>query len=303
MNTDRLKTFVIVVDRKSFSAAARELGVSQPAVSLCVKSLEDELGERLLDRQGEELHLTSAGEILYGKARVILDLIREIGQELSVLRERPEGRLALGASTIPSEYLLPRILRGFRNAYPGVRISLEVAGTSGIVEGVLERSLDFGVIGAPPDESRFDAFVLGTDEMWLIAPPGTAKMPALCSQSLAGQDFVFRKSGSGTRWAMDRFLAQCGLDSGQVRSAGEFGSTEAVIAAVEAGLGVSFVSSLAAARASEAGRVVILPTACPPLIRTFYGISLKSRRENRLLRLWHDFLTGGGTDSFNGRNI
>lgn len=264
--------------------------MSQPAVSICVKSLEEELGEQLLDRQGESLSVTPAGQIVYSKARTILEMVGEIGRELLTLRNRPEGHLILGASTIPSEYVLPKVLRRFRNAYPGVRISLEVAGTSDIVEGVLERRLDFGVIGACSDETRFDSVELGTDEMWLIGPPGTPLEPIRGSNSLSGQDFVFRKSGSGTRQAMEKALSLCGLDHKSVQIAGEFGSTEAVIAAVEAGLGLSFVSSLAATRAAEAGRAVILPTACPPLRRTFFGIALKVRREHKLLGLWRDFL-------------
>lgn len=274
MNTDRLRAFKCVVDRGSFSAAAKELGVTQPAVSMSVRALEEEFGQPLLIRDGERIAMTPAGQAVYDKAAAILVLLDQARAEVAALQRQVQGRLAIGASTIPAEYILPAMIRDFRRLHPQVEISLEVGDTAEITARVNARALDLAVVGAPPEDKELESFAVERDELCLIAPVAEPwlHLQRVGREHLLGADFVFRQSGSGTRRSMEEALLACGLKPHEVRTAGAFGSNETVIAAVEAGLGLSFVSSWAARRAEQAGRVRVLESTCGAVQRYFYAI-------------------------------
>src|SRR4051812_22178656 len=147
MDTRQLAAFVAVVERGSFSVAAEQLGVTQPAVSLAVRSLEKRLGERLLDRSGRRAEPTPAGRLVFSRAQRILQLEAEIGDTLRAEAETLGGKLVVGASTGPGARLLPQLLIGFRVAHPHVEVSLRIDSTQDIVDRVVSRELELGVVG------------------------------------------------------------------------------------------------------------------------------------------------------------
>lgn len=271
MNYNQLKALIEVADCGSFSAAAPRLGVSQPAVSLRLQSLERSLGVRLLERQGEVATLTPAGRICYNAARQIVRTWDEVSEQLAQARGELAGRLTIGASTIPSEYILPPYLKMFRQRHPLVGIALRVGSSAEILQAVGSGAVDLGIVGSPPPADQFDSFVVAGDELALIASPGHPWVGArIAPAELAQQPIILREPGSGTRAATLAALAALGIDSEGLQIAGELGSHEAVIAAVEADLGIAVVSSLAARRAADEGRVALLDWPGPKQRRSFY---------------------------------
>ena len=152
MDTRQLAAFVAVVDKKSFSQAAERLGVTQPAISLQIRSLEDRLGRRLLDRSGRRVEPTEAGLVLYKRAQRMLQIEQQLEEELAQ-EETGElhGTLAIGASTGPGGRLVPLLLCEFQRGHPELAVSLSISDTDRVIEQVGERELELGVVGrAPP---------------------------------------------------------------------------------------------------------------------------------------------------------
>ena len=171
MDLRHLLTLRTVVDKGSFSQAAEELEISQPAVSFQIRSLEERLGHRLLDRSGRRVTLTEPGEVAYRYARRIIGLEAELEREMGELGSRVAGPLVIGSSTGPGEVLLPRLLGAFHRLHPDVRVSLVVSDTQTVCERVLDDELELGVVGAarPHRGLVFEPFV--RDELVAIVPP------------------------------------------------------------------------------------------------------------------------------------
>src|ERR687896_110786 len=199
MDTRQLAAFCAVVDRKSFSLAAEELGVTQPAVSLQIRSLEKRLGERLIDRSGRRVEPTEAGVRLYRSAQRILSLEQQLLEEVSGGDEL-RGRLEIGCSTGPGATVLPLLLCEFQAENPGVAISLSVNDTLHVIDLVAERRLELGVGGAAPRPRAvtFEPFFQG--EIGLAVPPGhrlAGKRVKL--EELRAEALILMQEGAGVR--------------------------------------------------------------------------------------------------------
>jgi DNA-binding transcriptional LysR family regulator len=273
-----LETFTLVADLGSFSAAARRLGLTQPAVSLQIKSLEKELSAPLIDRSGGKVVLTPAGHTTYGHARKILADREQMVADIPRATGRVAGQLLLGASTIPGGYLLPPVLSEFKTAYPDVSISLEICDSAAVLDKLRLEEIEVGVIGArPPGEvasHRFDK-----DRLVLITPPdhqlSARKKVAL--ETLADECFVRRRSGSGTWSRVESTLEERGIDPDSLDVAAVLGSTQAVISAVQAGMGISFVSNRAAELPAKHGIISVMEVAGLDFTREFFLV-YESRR-------------------------
>lgn len=296
MHFNRLRALVAVIDHGSFSQAARSLGMSQPAVSQQIKALERALGTTLVERHGEPLRPTPAGHIAYRHARSILALWGELEEQIRELQEGAAGRLVLGASTVPATYILPALIGRFRERYPHVDVAMEVAASDTVRDWVLSGQVDMGAVGSRKEDDHLVHVPLGDDELLLIAPcnhPWTRRAP-VSPRDLVDQPFVARVPASGTRSAAEAALRSWGIDPASLHVAIELGTTEAVVGAVEAGLGVSFVSRLAVQPALALGRVCTVPLDAPPIRRRFYLIYQRSREGNPLLRRFLQLLDAAG---------
>src|SRR5438270_11076911 len=172
MDTRQLAAFCAVVERKSFSQAAERLGVTQPAVSLQIRSLEERLGKTLLDRSGRRVEPTEAGLVLYRKAQRILQLEYQLDEELA--REEAgelRGTLAIGASTGPGGHLVPLLLCEFQREHPGLGVALSISDTHTVIEQVADRTLELGVVGASRRHRSLEFEPLVRDEIVLAVPP------------------------------------------------------------------------------------------------------------------------------------
>ncbi|MGB9859970.1 MAG: selenium metabolism-associated LysR family transcriptional regulator, partial [Moorellaceae bacterium] len=236
------------------------------------KALEEFFGARLLDRSGREVRLTEGGRIFYRRAREILRLWEQLRRELAEANNLVRGELLLGASTIPGHYVLPRLLGSFKAKYPQVEIKLEIAASEEIIKRILEGEIELGVVGAEERKRGLVYQRLVEDELILIVPPDHpwAGRPAIQVADLAEASWVWRKEGSGTRRVAEEQLKAAGCAFPSAKIVAELGSTEAIVNAVEAGLGVSLVSRWAAEKSLRLGRIAAVPLEGVNLKRYLY---------------------------------
>jgi DNA-binding transcriptional LysR family regulator len=247
MDTRQLAAFCAVVDRRSFSQAAEALGVTQPAVSLQVRSLEKRLGVQLLDRSGRRVEPTEAGERLYRGAQRLLTLEQQLLDVVAVGDDGDlGGDLRIGASTGPAAVAVPLLLCEFQRANPGVRIVLEVHGTQTVVERVADRQLELGIVGAARRHRGIRYEPLLRDEVILACPAGhrfanrTVTLDELREESL-----VVMQEGAGVRQVVEDELRARGIRLRDLDLRLELGLQESVRSAVLAGFGVAFISRTA----------------------------------------------------------
>ena len=247
MDTRQLAAFCAVVERKSFSQAAEPLGVTQPAVSLQVRSLEKRLGRKLLDRSGRRVEPTEAGLALYRGAQRILQLESQLVEELeSGDGAELRGTLQVGASTGPGSTVVPVLLCEFQHANPGVAVSLSISDTQSVVERVAERELELGVVGAARRHRGvvFEPFF--RDEVVLAVPPGHRFAGrTLGLEDLREAQLIVMQEGAGVRQVIEDELRAAGTRLRDLEPRLELGLQESAKAAVVAGYGVTFISRAA----------------------------------------------------------
>jgi DNA-binding transcriptional LysR family regulator len=260
MENFRLKVFRVVADKLNFTQAADTLYLTQPAVTLQIKALEDELCVRLFNRSGARISLTPAGETLLRYAKQIQALSTEAEREIGLLGGEERGRLALGASTTIAQYLLPRLAGEFAAASPRVELSILGANTERIVAALADESIEIGLIEGPAGRSDFKTESFIDDELAVIVPPGhdwlvSTPVPAA---SLTDAPLILRERGSGTRRVVEDALKRTGIKLRSLRVVMELDSTEAIKSAVEAGLGVGIVSYWALTKERQLGTLGIV---------------------------------------------
>ncbi len=255
MDTRQLAAFCAVVDRRSFSQAAERLGVTQPAVSLQVRSLEKRLGTQLLDRSGRRVEPTEAGWRLYRGAQKLLALEEQIESDVAATVEGElRGNLVLGASTGPAAIVVPLLLGEFQRENPGVHVSLTVSDTHTVVERVAARELELGIVGASRRHRgvRFEPFF--SDEVILACPPGHRFAGRTVTlDELRDEPLILMQEGAGVRQIVEDALRRRGVRLRDLDVRLELGLQESVRRAVQAGYGVTFISRTAVESEVEAG--------------------------------------------------
>jgi DNA-binding transcriptional LysR family regulator len=247
MDTRQLAAFCAVVERKSFSEAAERLGVTQPAVSQQIRSLEERVGQQLLDRSGRRVEPTEAGTRLYRSAQRLLALERQLLEEIAGEAEGPlRGQLAIGASTGPGGTVVPVLLCEFAEANPEVTVDLTISDTQTIVDRVARRELELGIVGATPRNRSVAYEPFFRDEVVLVCPPGHAFAGKTVSlDDLRGERLIAMQEGAGVRQVIDDELREKGMRLRDLDVRLELGLQESVKSAVEAGHGVTFISRTA----------------------------------------------------------
>jgi DNA-binding transcriptional LysR family regulator len=244
MDTRQLAAFCAVVDRRSFSLAAEQLGVTQPAVSLQIRSLETRLGQRLLDRSGRRVEPTEAGVRLYRSAQRLLALEQQLLDDVAGNGDAElKGRLEIGCSTGPGATVLPLLLCEFQEANPAVAISLSVNDTQHVIDAVARRELELGVVGASSRHRGVTFEPFFRDEVVLAVPPGhrfAGKTVGL--EDLRSETLILMQEGAGVRQMIEDDLREAGLRLRDLDVRLELGLQESVKAAVAAGHGVTFIS-------------------------------------------------------------
>src|ERR687892_1380337 len=255
MDTRQLAAFCTVVERKSFSRAAEQLGLTQPAVSQQIRSLEKRFGRQLLDRSGRRVEPTEAGRRLYRRAQRLLALEQQLIDEVAAETDGElAGTVQIGASTGPGGGVVPLLLCEFQLRNPGVEVALSVFDTQRVVELVAERELELGVVGAARPHRSVVFEPLFRDEVVLVCAPGHRFAGRRLSlEQLRDEPLVVMQEGAGVRQVIEDELRHAGARLRDFDVRLELGLQESVKSAVAAGYGVSFISRSAVEAELAAG--------------------------------------------------
>jgi DNA-binding transcriptional LysR family regulator len=274
----RLQVFQTVARLLSFTKAAEELHMTQPAVTFQVRQLEEQFNTRLFDRTHNRISLTEAGKRVHECAERIFELYAEMDNSVRELTGDISGVLILGASTTIAEYMLPALLGDFKAKYPDITIRLKVANTDGIVSQVENNAIDLGVVEAPVNNKNLVVEQCRTDHLVLIVPPAheLANEDMVPIQRVADYPFICREEGSGTREVMIESMHDAGVSPADLNIAMELGSLEAIKGAVEAGMGVSILSNATIQKELKLGTLVAVQLD-PPIDRPFSFVHQKQK--------------------------
>ena len=279
MNLNHLRVFASVAEHGSLTRAARELNVSQPAISKQLGDLEQDLGTQLVDRLPRGVRLTEAGEVLLTHAQRILQAERAAQQDLRDLRGLGRGKLSVGASTTVGSYLVPSLMGELHRQHPGVQLDLTIANTATVQSAVLENSCDVGLIEGFVSSDLLAVETLIADDMVGIAAPShpALRQAPLRAAALRDLPLLMREQGSGSREVIEAALRKRALDVTPVMS---LGSTEAIKSAVIHGLGIAIVSRLTVEHELQTKRLVELTFSDLHIRRDLYLVALKGKRHS-----------------------
>jgi DNA-binding transcriptional LysR family regulator len=246
----RLVVFRAVAEQLSFRKAAEELYLTQPAVSLQIKALEEDLNVQLFERSGAHVTLTEAGHILLKFAVQANALLDQAEHAIAALSGKHAGKLALGASTTIAQYVLPRLLGEFRREHPRVHPTLISGNTEHIVDALEKQKIALGFIEGPARRREVKTEPFLEDELVLIGSSAHewAERDSVGSSEIVSIPLLMRERGSGTRDVIEASIERLGIKRSALQIAMELDSTEAIKSAVEAGLGFGFVSLWAIAK-------------------------------------------------------
>jgi DNA-binding transcriptional LysR family regulator len=294
MDTRQLAAFCAVVERKSFSQAAERLGVTQPAVSLQIRSLEQRLGRKLLDRSGRRVEPTEAGRRLYASAQRLLALEEHLLEELDADDEGAiTGTLELGASTGPGGTVVPLLLCEFQEQHPDVRVRLTVSDTQTLVDRVADRELELGIVGAGRRHRGvvFEPFF--RDEVVLACPSDHRFAGKTISlDDLKEEKLIVMQEGAGVRQVIEDELRKAGMRLRDLDVRLELGLQESVRSAVLAGHGIAFISRLAIEADLAAGRIATARVRGLDPVREIFLARATGRSETRAARAFVAFAQG-----------
>jgi LysR family transcriptional regulator, transcriptional activator of the cysJI operon len=268
-----LKVFRTVAEHLSFRKAAELLFLTQPAVSLQIKALEDDLGVRLFDRAAGKVSLTKQGAILLGHAQKLAKVALEAVQELSANEVQLSGTFALGVSTTIAQYVLPRFLAAFLAEHPRLQLSVHSANTDAIVRLLLDGKVPIGLIAGPMRQRGIHAEPFMEDELVLIASPDFEFDRVFYGQLIAST-LLLREPGSGSRRVVEAALRKAGLKLSSFTNVIELDSTEAIKSAAEAGLGLGFVSYCAIGKELELHALKLVEVEGVRITRQYSVVSL-----------------------------
>jgi DNA-binding transcriptional LysR family regulator len=271
MSDRRLKVFHTVARLLSFTKAAEELHMTQPAVTFQVRQLEEYFNTRLFDRTHNKVSLTPAGERVAEFAERIFDLYAEMESGVRDLTGEISGALTIGASTTIAEYLLPALLGEFKNQYPDINLRLKVSNSEGIVSMVEHNVIDLGVVESAVNNKNLIVEVCHEDQLVLVAAPDhelVKRGGKVNASDIVRYPFVSREEGSGTRDVVMQYLMEHKVSPGDMTFSLELGSPEAIKGAVEAGMGITILSRSIIGKELKLNMLVELPLD-PPLLRPF----------------------------------
>jgi DNA-binding transcriptional LysR family regulator len=291
MDTRQLAAFCAVVEKRSFSQAAERLGVTQPAVSLQVRALEERLGQRLIDRSGRRVEPTEAGLRVYSNAKRLLQLEEQLIEEVGGGDDAElGGTLTIGASTGPGAHLVPLLLCEFQRRHPHVRIALSIFDTYAVIDKVAERELELGVVGALRRHRSLTFDPLVQDEIVLAVPPGhPAAGGKLTLEQLREEELISMQEGAGVRQVVEQELRRAGLPARDLEPRLELGLQESVKSAIAAGYGVAFISRTAIEGELAAGTLAVARVEGLEPTRQIWVVRSRGRPPTRAAQAFLDF--------------
>ena len=263
MNLKQLEAFVQVAEEKNFSRAAKELFLTQPTVSAHIASLEQELNVRLFVRNTKEVELSADGKKLFGYAKQMVELQRQIEMEFDSSRKESSTLIKIAASTVPSQYLLPKVLARFGKEFPKVQLKVAETDSKRVVEQVQDNRADIGFTGTVLDKKDCVYLPFYEDELVLVLPDTEEYREKLKEQEglswICSENLILREEGSGTRQEAENKLAKLGFEKEDVKIQASVENTETIKRLVSSGMGISILSKLAVEDKIKSGEVLCVP--------------------------------------------
>lgn len=288
----QMRTFECAARLLHFGRAAGELHLTQPAVSLQIRELESAAGLPLFERMGRRLYLTLAGKALQDHSRRMLDLLRELDEEMDALRGAGGGEIRIAVLST-GKYLVPKLLAEFRKQHPAVRVSFSFNNREALISELAENSVDLAIMGGAPQGIDTVATPFAEHPLAIVASPnhqlsGKRRMPI---ERLSGETFIIRERGSGTRGTMERLFAQTGFKPADTI---EISSNETIKQAVMADMGISFLSLHTMGLEIDTNKIILLNVRGTPLIRQWNIVHRKDKRLSVAAAGFKEFLLKEG---------
>ena len=287
-----MRIFEAAARQLHFGRAAREMNLTQPAVSIQLKQLEEHIGLPLFEQMGRRMHLTRAGEVLLHHSRIVLRQLRDAEEAINALKGTGGGELHI-AVTSTAKYFAPKLLAEFRGAHPEVKVRLAVSNREAVVQQLADNSIDLAIMGRAPRGLDTVSASFAKHPLAIIAAPEhpLARRRRIALRDLAGETFLIREPGSGTRSAMERAFAAHAFHPAETI---EMSSNETIKQAVMAGMGVSFLSLHTVGLELAARRLVVLRVAGTPVKREWFVIHRERKRLSAAAAAFKEFLTQRG---------
>jgi DNA-binding transcriptional LysR family regulator len=294
MEIRHLQTFVIAAESQSFTRTAESLGLTQAAVSQHIASIEKDLNAALFDRGPRSVMLTETGRRVYEQARRILDLVDAIYQDAGKPETEIGGIIRIACSSVPSEWLLPEILLRFRREYPKIQEFVSVSDSASAIKSVETGTAEIGVVGELPRSTNLHTRAIAQDELILVVAPTHpfAVREKIQPHELCGQSMIVREAGSGSRRCAEEALSRAGLSLTDVRISMEVNSNDAIQAAIERGIGVSFLSRRAKKRELTEKRLIAVEIDGFAAVRDLYVVTDPKRLPTRVARAFLELVDG-----------
>lgn len=292
MDFRELESFVAIAKVKSFSKASEKLFLTQPALSNHISKLEKELGITLFERNNKKTELTHAGQQFYISAQEILNQREHALLSLEVYQGKIDGMLQIATSSVPGQYIMPDILTGFHKLYPDVTYNLHYLNSTEVVDQIVSGDLDFGFIGADPDNRNIVYEKVADDELVVIAPnrPPFSQMASISFERLLDEPLLLRKDGSGTRQAFDVAYKSFSWLNKPAKVLSYMDNNEMIVLCVKAGFGLSIVSLGSVEDKVAAGFVKVLPVEDYDFHHAFYFVYPKKRSLSPLVMRFRDYV-------------
>lgn len=284
----QLRVFAAVAKHHSFTRAAEELCLTQPAVSMQVKQLESQLDVPLFEHLGKKIYLTDMGQEVYHYSRAVLQQLDELQSVLNSMKGLGKGKLKISVAST-ANYFIPSLLATFCKRFPGVTVSLDVTNRETLINQLTENEVDVVVMGQPPTDMDLGAEAFMENPLVIVAPPEhpLAKEKRIDLKRLENEVFLVREPGSGTRIAMERFFAQHDV---RFTTGMEVGSNEAIKQSVQAGLGLGLLSRDTVEMELTLDRLVVLDVAGFPIMRYWYVVHRQGKRLSVVAQTFKDFM-------------
>ncbi len=288
----QLQVFESVARNLSYTHAAQELYLSQPAVSMQIKQLESALGINLFEQLGKKVSLTEAGNVIYRYSRIISGLLSEIRELVEEFKGIQRGHLKISVATT-ANYFATRFLAEFVKEYSGTTFSLDVTNREVLVHKLEQNEVDLVIMGQPPEDMDLETQSFMENPLVVVAPCDHpfAHRKSIPIVELKNEMFVVRERGSGTRIAMSRYFEEHGI---QLQTGMEMTSNEAIKQAVEAGLGLGIVSIHTLTLELETKRLMVLPVEGFPILRHWYLVHRKGKRLSPIADAFHKYVLSHG---------
>ncbi|MCX7626964.1 MAG: LysR family transcriptional regulator [Methylophilaceae bacterium] len=285
----QLRVFNAVASELSFSRAAGKLHLTQPAVSMQIKQLEENIGLPLFEQIGKKIYLTEPGREFQRYCNTILQQLQEAETMFADFKDM-SGKLTICVASTAS-YFTPRLLADFCKRYPKAQVSLNVTNRETLLRRLENNEVDMTIMGRPPEDLDLEATPFMENPLVIIAPPDhpLAQARSIPLARLAQETFLVREQGSGTRIAMERFFAERGI---RLTTGTEMSTNEAIKQAVQAGMGLGILSMHTVALELETARLVVLDVQGFPIQRYWYVVHRKGKRLSRVAQAFKDYLLG-----------